>query len=50
MGKEAGFKIEDRIITYGAPTGELVQTLTVWADYIKAETLSLDLVASVPPP
>jgi isoleucyl-tRNA synthetase len=50
MRKDAGFNIEDRIITYAQAEGELYEALTTWAEYIKAETLSLDLVMAVAPP
>ena len=49
MRKDAGFNIEDRITTYGVAAGELLQAMTRWSDYIKAETLSLALVAAAPP-
>jgi isoleucyl-tRNA synthetase len=50
MRKDAGFNIEDRIITYAQAEGDLCEALTTWAEYIKAETLSLDLVMAVAPP
>jgi len=50
MRKEAGFNIEDRITTYSLAEGALADAVTMWADYIKAETLSLDLVTAAPPP
>jgi isoleucyl-tRNA synthetase len=44
MRKDAGFRVEDRIVTYfnGAP--ELEGVLEAQADYLRAETLSRDLV------
>jgi isoleucyl-tRNA synthetase len=50
MRKDAGFNIEDRITTYSLAEGELAEALASWSDYIKAETLSLALVATPPPP
>jgi isoleucyl-tRNA synthetase len=50
MRKDAGFNIEDRITTYGQAEGELAVALADWADYIKAETLSVALVEGPPPP
>jgi isoleucyl-tRNA synthetase len=50
MRKDAGFNIEDRIITYSLTEGELADAVSTWADYIKAETLSLDLVTAAAPP
>jgi isoleucyl-tRNA synthetase len=49
MRKDAGFNIEDRITTYSVAEGELAEALHRWSDYIKAETLSTTLVATVPP-
>jgi isoleucyl-tRNA synthetase len=49
MRRDAGFNIEDRITTYSVGEGELVEAMTRWSDYIKAETLSLALVATAPP-
>src|SRR5262249_22121041 len=50
MRKEAGFNIEDRILTYSLAEGALADAVTMWAEYIKAETLSLDLMTAAPPP
>src|SRR5215813_8930235 len=50
MRKDAGFNIEDRIITYCLAEGDLAEAVTTWAEYIKAETLSLDLVTAAAPP
>ena len=49
MRRDAGFNIADRIVTYGLCDGPLSDALLTWSDYVKAETLSTDLVASVPP-
>ncbi len=48
MRKEAGFNIEDRITTCYVASGELAQVMEQWAAYIKAETLTTDLVAGQP--
>jgi isoleucyl-tRNA synthetase len=50
MRKDAGFNIEDRITTYSEAEGELAEAVATWADYIKAETLSIALVTAAPPP
>lgn len=44
LRKDAGFRIEDRIVTYwqGGPTAR--QVFGAWGDYIARETLSLSLV------
>ncbi|UCC88561.1 MAG: isoleucine--tRNA ligase [Anaerolineales bacterium] len=48
MRKEAGFNIEDRITTWYVAEGELSDVVIVWGDYIRAETLSSELVADSP--
>ncbi len=45
MRKSADFNIEDRIVTHYSGDDELVAVLEQWASYIKAETLSVSLVA-----
>jgi isoleucyl-tRNA synthetase len=50
MRKDAGFNIEDRIITYCLAEGDLAEAVTMWAEYIKTETLSLELVMAAAPP
>ena len=50
MRKDAGFNIEDRITTYSLAEGALAEAVATWAEYIKVETLSLDLVVAAPPP
>ena len=35
MRKDAGFNIEDRIITYCLPEGDLVEAVTTWASTLK---------------
>jgi isoleucyl-tRNA synthetase len=49
MRKDAGFNIEDRITTWYMADGELSDTIAAWGDYIRAETLSIELVAGEPP-
>ena len=49
MRKEAGFNIEDRITTYYRAEGELAEVFRTWADYIKAETLTTELLPDTPP-
>ena len=49
MRRDAGFNIADRIVTYGLSDGPLSDALLAWSDYVKAETLSIDLVAGAPP-
>jgi isoleucyl-tRNA synthetase len=44
MRKEAGFELDDRIVTYYQAGDELETVVQDWADYIQAETLSVDLV------
>jgi len=47
--KNADFNIEDRIKTWYVAPGELSNVFTAWEEYIKTETLTVDLVASEPP-
>ncbi|MBN1889975.1 MAG: isoleucine--tRNA ligase [Thermoflexales bacterium] len=49
MRKDAGFDLADRIETSYQAEGELAQAIEQWADYIQAETLSLNLEASPAP-
>jgi isoleucyl-tRNA synthetase len=49
MRKEAGFRVEDRIVTYYAGDIVLEATIQEHADYIRGETLSLDLVVGEAP-
>jgi isoleucyl-tRNA synthetase len=49
MRKEAGFNIEDRITTWYVADGELVEVIDAWGEYIRAETLSGELLAGEPP-
>ena len=48
--KNADFNIEDRITTYYLAEGDLSEVFTTWGDYIKAETLTTELVAGEPAP
>ncbi len=49
MRKNAGFSIDDRIVTYFVADGGLADVMTIWGEYIRAETLSTDLVSGKPP-
>ena len=55
LRKESGFQIEDRIATYWEdeipghlPKGFVHHAFEVWADYIKAETLSVEQIHGIP--
>ncbi len=48
MRKDAGFNIEDRITTYYQADESLAKVFQDWRDYIMAETLSTQLLASQP--
>ena len=41
MRKEAGFRLDDRIVTTYQATGELAQVFERFGEYIRQETLSL---------
>ena len=49
MRKEAGFRIEDRIVTYYRADPDLRRVFEGWAGYIGGETLSTRLIESQPP-
>ena len=49
MRKEAGFRIEDRIVTYYRASTTLRQVLETLGSYIKGETLSVELIEDEPP-
>jgi len=49
MRKEAGFRIEDRIVTYYRADPDLRRVFEDWADYIGGETLSKRLIEGQPP-
>jgi isoleucyl-tRNA synthetase len=44
LRKEANFQLDDRIVTFYDADQELCQVVEEWSDYIRAETLSRDLV------
>jgi isoleucyl-tRNA synthetase len=44
MRKDAGFELDDRIVTYYDAGDELKSVVEAWGDYIRAETLSQELV------
>ena len=44
LRKEADYQLDDRIVIYYDATDEPKAVLEEWADYIRAETLSLELV------
>ena len=48
LRKGAGFEITDRIVTYYEGPDDVARVMTVHGDYIKEETLSNDLLTSVP--
>jgi isoleucyl-tRNA synthetase len=49
LRKEADFQLDDRIATFVDAGDEIQAVVTEWGDYIKAETLSLELVAGTVP-
>jgi len=49
MRKNAEFNIEDRITTHYVVEADLSEVFQSWGDYIKAETLSTELVSGDPP-
>ena len=49
LRKKAGFNIEDRIRTFYQAEGELAEVFSAWGDYIKSETLTIDLESGPPP-
>jgi len=48
LRKEANFALDDRIVTTYQAAGELAEAIEAWKDYIAAETLSVELIASSP--
>ena len=48
MRRSAGFDIADHIITYCEGEANLVQSISSFADYIRQETLSQELVEGIP--
>jgi isoleucyl-tRNA synthetase len=49
LRKEADFQLSDRITTFVDADNEMQAVVAEWGDYIKAETLSLELVAGPVP-
>jgi isoleucyl-tRNA synthetase len=49
LRKEADYDLDDRIVTYYEADDEITSVLDEWGEYIKAETLSVSLVAGVVP-
>jgi isoleucyl-tRNA synthetase len=49
MRKNAEFNIEDRITTYYDVETDMFEVFQSWGEYIKAETLSTELVSGDPP-
>jgi isoleucyl-tRNA synthetase len=47
--KKANFNIEDRIKTWYVTSGVLTKVFQTWGDYIKAETLTTELISGKPP-
>ncbi len=45
LRREAGFNLDDRIVTAYQTEGELAQAIEAWRDFIAAETLSVELKA-----
>jgi len=50
LRKEAGFDLDDRIVTVYRAEGDLAEAVDAWRDYIAAETLSVELRAGEPEP
>jgi len=50
MRRNAGFEIADRIVTYYGGGEALRRVMERFADYVRQETLSLELVEGEPPP
>ncbi|MBM3946791.1 MAG: hypothetical protein FJ315_05255 [SAR202 cluster bacterium] len=49
LRRDAGFDIADRITTWYQGAGIVHEAMERFADYVKAETLSLDLLGADPP-
>jgi isoleucyl-tRNA synthetase len=45
LRKSAGLDISDRVLVRYTATPKLAEAVTAWADYIKDETLCVDLAA-----
>jgi isoleucyl-tRNA synthetase len=48
LRKEAGFDLDDRIVTAYQAEGALAEAIYAWRDLIASETLSVDLTAGPP--
>jgi len=48
LRKEAGFELDDRILTTYQAEGALAEAIEAWRSFIAAETLSVDLRAGAP--
>jgi len=48
MRRDAGYEIEDHIITYFSSDAYLFQVISAFADYIMQETLSIELSEGIP--
>jgi isoleucyl-tRNA synthetase len=48
LRKEAGFNLDDRIVTGYQAEGELAVAIEAWRDFIAAETLSVEFEAGLP--
>jgi len=48
LRKEAGFNLDDRIVTTYQTEGELAEAVEAWREFIAAETLSVELRAGPP--
>src|SRR5581483_4949199 len=49
MRKDAGFRVDDRIVTYYTGDAELDAAIQTHADYLRAETLSVERTPGEPP-
>jgi hypothetical protein len=49
LRKTAGFDISDRVTTYYTASTDLAEAISKFSDYIKGETLSVDLVSGAAP-
>jgi isoleucyl-tRNA synthetase len=49
LRRDAGFDISDRITTYWQGDPDIGRVLSAYGDYVRAETLSVDVIESEPP-
>ena len=49
LRKTGGFDISDRVVTYYTASADLAEAISKFGDYIKGETLSVDLVSGAAP-